>query len=346
MFIDLLPTEDQAMIRDSVVSLCTKSFPIERLRKEDAIGGAAERKAWAELAEAGLFGLGLSTEVGGVGYSTAEEVVVAREFGRYMVSPLVLATMLATHVAAAAGNTALAEALTGGKIRVAFANPLKTVNLSKGETVEVQLLDYEKGDHVLLMDEKQAAVFDAGAVTVTEAIEGIDETVTIQRAKLNTGKAAALTPRADATLPRRMELLIASYATGMAEAARDMGVEYAKIRNQFGQPIGAFQAIKHACADMAVRAEAAMAQTFYAAATADMQQGDDLFEAACARLLACEGAVENAKANIQIHGGMGYTFECDAHLYLKRGHVMAQLDSSRFREQKRIMASETGLRVA
>jgi len=346
MFIDLLPTEDQAMIRDSVVSLCTRSFPIERLRKEDAIGGAAERKAWGELAEAGLFGLGLSTEAGGVGYSTAEEVVVAREFGRYMVSPLVLATMLATHVAVAAGNSSLAEGLTGGKTAAAFANPLSAVTLSKGATIEVQLLDYQKGDVVLLMDEKQAAVFDSSALEVTGQVEGIDETVTIHRAKLNTGKPAAITPRADAVEIRRMELLVASYATGLSEAARDMAVEYAKIRNQFGQPIGAFQAIKHACADMAVRAEAAMSQTFYAAATADMQQGDDVFEAACARLLACEAAVENAKANIQIHGGMGYTFECDAHLYLKRGHIMQQLDSSRFREQRRIMASDRGLRVA
>ena len=97
---------------------------------------------------------------------------------------------------------------------------------------------------------------------------------------------------------------------------------------------------------MAVRAECAMAQTFYAATTADMQSGDDLFEAASARLLACDGAIENAKANIQIHGGMGYTFECDAHLDLKRAHVMSALDRSRYKLQKRIMESEQGLKVA
>ena len=339
MFIDLLPTEDQSLIRDSIVALVNDNFPVERMRKDESISGAAERATWNQLVELGLFGLGLSEEAGGIGYSTAEEVIACREFGRNLVSPLVLSSMLTAHVAGSAGNTSLLENLVAGKIRVAFANPLTAVNLAASETIEVQLMDANDGDYVLLVDDKQGAVFDAAALKVSGTHEGLDETIKLQRAMLNTAKPTAVTAATDAAVPRRMALLMAAYATGIAEATRDMAVEYAKIREQFGQPIGAFQAIKHACADMAVRAEIAMAQTFFAAAVSELQSGADMFEAASARLLACDAAVDNAKANIQIHGGMGYTFECDAHLYLKRAHVIAALNSSRRTEQKRILES-------
>src|SRR5690242_641723 len=174
MFIDLLPTEDQAMIRDSVLLLIKRAFPVERLRKAEAIYGAAERRVWNELTELGLFGLGVSTDAGGVGYSTAEEVVVSREFGRALVSPLVLSSMLATHVAVAAGNKALADGLIQGTIRAAFANPLTKITLGKGDTIDVQLLDWQPGDHVLLLDDKQAAVFEASALKPGESPEGLD----------------------------------------------------------------------------------------------------------------------------------------------------------------------------
>jgi alkylation response protein AidB-like acyl-CoA dehydrogenase len=132
------------------------------------------------------------------------------------------------------------------------------------------------------------------------------------------------------------DLLACAYLTGIAEAALAMAVEYAKTRRQFDQPIGAFQSIKHACADMAVRAEAARAQTYYAAMAVVTDAAGCGNEVAAARLITRRAAIENAKVNIQIHGAMGFTEESEAHLFLKRAHALAALGSSLARDLERL----------
>ncbi|MGJ3627928.1 acyl-CoA dehydrogenase family protein [Sphingomonas sp. MMS24-JH45] len=133
-----------------------------------------------------------------------------------------------------------------------------------------------------------------------------------------------------------ISLLLSAYLTGVAQASTAMAVAYAGTREQFGQPIGAFQAVKHICADMATRAAAAEAQTFFAAATFG-RGADDGAEVAAARLLAADAALANAKANIQVHGGMGFTAECDAHLLLKRAHLVARLGSDPAKDRIRLI---------
>ena len=112
---------------------------------------------------------------------------------------------------------------------------------------------------------------------------------------------------------------------GMAQASCDLAVSYAKVREQFGQPIGAFQAIKHMCADMALRTTAAEAQVKMAAVFADAHTpgGDRQLDAAA--LIALKAARENAADAIQVHGGIGFTAECDAHFFLKRAYVLSAL---------------------
>ena len=165
-------------------------------------------------------------------------------------------------------------------------------------------------------------------VSTGELVEGLDETVTLARVT-----AAPASGVSDA----RASLLIAAYLTGIAQAATDMAVEYAKTRQQFGQPIGAFQAIKHMCADMATRAAAADAQVFYAAVTFEAVN-DPVGDIAAARMLAADAALANGKANIQIHGGMGFTAECDAHLLLKRAQLMARLGATSARLRGQVLA--------
>jgi alkylation response protein AidB-like acyl-CoA dehydrogenase len=101
-----------------------------------------------------------------------------------------------------------------------------------------------------------------------------------------------------------------------------MAVSFAKNRIQFGKPIGAYQAIKHRAADMAVRAELAKSQLFFAALSVDEAHPDAAFQTSAAKLVATSAALENTAANVQIHGGMGYTYECDAHLYVTRTHIL------------------------
>ena len=104
----------------------------------------------------------------------------------------------------------------------------------------------------------------------------------------------------------------------------DLAVEYAKQRRQFGRPIGGFQAVKHLCADMAVRTEVARCAVQAAAVTVDQPDvGDADVAAAGAKLLADEAAITNGRSCIQVHGGMGFTWEVPAHLAYKRARVLA-----------------------
>ena len=114
----------------------------------------------------------------------------------------------------------------------------------------------------------------------------------------------------------------AALSVGLAETARDMIVEYAKVRHTFGRPIGAYQAVRHPCADMAVRCVEAKAQLYAAAvAWADGREDADV-QVYSARVLADHAALKNADDNIQLHGGIGVTDEFDAHYLIKRANVM------------------------
>jgi alkylation response protein AidB-like acyl-CoA dehydrogenase len=116
---------------------------------------------------------------------------------------------------------------------------------------------------------------------------------------------------------------VAAGCVGICQGCVDASVSYAKEREQFDRPIGSFQAVKHILADMLVRAEVARAAVYAAAVTCDQPEvGDAGRLVAGAKLLAAEAAVANGKACVQVHGGMGFTWEVDAHLYLKRAWVL------------------------
>jgi alkylation response protein AidB-like acyl-CoA dehydrogenase len=337
MIVNLLPTEDQKMVSDSVESFLRDALPVDRLREDSGFGAGPERAAWADLAGLGLFGLGLPEDQGGVGYGAPEEVTVTRLMGRNLVSPTVIATMAAAHVAAEAGDAALVAALAGGETRAAFAN-VRTPG--DGATWQVQLIDAEGADLLLVLEADSASLVPTSAARDITEVEAIDQTVSLRRADLD--RSAATTTAAGEAIPQRVSLMISAYLAGASEAARDMAVEYAKVREQFGQPIGAFQAVKHMCAEMALRSEAAHTQAFYATLVFTTGAAETGYEAACARSLAGRAAVENGKANVQIHGGMGFTQEANAHHYLKRAFVLSALNSTRRGEQHRIMADVHG----
>ncbi|WP_338697674.1 acyl-CoA dehydrogenase family protein [Streptomyces sp. Q6] len=127
---------------------------------------------------------------------------------------------------------------------------------------------------------------------------------------------------AAAPVPREAALLYAAEQLGSAGRTLDMAVQHAREREQFGQPVGAFQAVKHLCADMLARVEVARAAVYAAAVTGDP------VEAAAAKLLADEAAVQGARDCLQVHGGMGFTWEADVHLHLKRAWLRAELGGS------------------
>lgn len=308
MIVDFQATEEQTLIQSSVQSLLEDKLPVSRLREIGNHQGLAERAHWQDFTALGVFGLGLPEKQGGVGYTLTEEVILSYEFGRKLISPLVLAQMIAVHLAE---QEQLREQLISGAVRAAFANVI--------DGKSAHLLDGADADFIVCVHEG-IELLKRSELPNDSPVDGLDETVALSRVEANFTAQQRTSP-AD-----QLSLLVASYLSGIARTTTDMAVEYVKTREQFGHAIGAFQAIKHQCADMHVRAEAAWSQCQYVAATFSTSDGvQDSMETACARLLAREAALTNAKQNIQLHGGMGFTAECEAHLFLKRAHVMSML---------------------
>jgi len=324
--IDLIPTEDQQRIADSVAEFLADKLPVERHRRDHGRAASDDRDAWEALAALGVFGVTIPDSHGGIGLTLAEEALVFREFGRNIVSPAALGSVLAARLALDKGQTKLLAELLEGRRAAGLANRV-------GDGV-FHLLDVKAGDLVASWDDAGARVYEASAFRADEARDSLDPGVTLTRARL-TGK-PVLEAQGKA-LPHVASLLTAAMLVGIAEAARDAAVQQAQTRIQFNVPIGSFQAIKHKCADVALWAEAAWSQTAYAAVVMQAGLPEADFQAVNAKMIASSAARRAARENIQINGGMGFTAEINAHLFLKRTHVLSQLANSPRELQRKLL---------
>jgi alkylation response protein AidB-like acyl-CoA dehydrogenase len=279
---------------------------------------------WGELGKLGWLGLHLPEEYGGSGFGLPELVIVAEQFGRAVAPGPFVPTVIASAVIAAAGPPDLQARLlpglaSGGAIgTVALGGDVADGTGNAGIAVSGHLADVllvAQGEDVLVVETA------AGGVK-TEVPANLDPTRRIARVTL-TGAPAAVLPGARGVLTDLARLLFAAEATGVAREVTDQASEYAKIREQFGRPIATFEAVKHHCANMLVAAELATAAVWDAARAADGEQLS--YTAAIAATLAVPSAVQNAQLNIQVHGGIGFTWEHDAHLYLRRAAAIQSL---------------------
>jgi alkylation response protein AidB-like acyl-CoA dehydrogenase len=287
-----------------------------------------DRDVWARVGALGWFGLGLDEASGGVGYGVPEEVLLFREIGRFLAPGPLVASALAARVAAGAGDGAIAGAVLEGRAVVGLAEPF-------GD--RYRLLDATYADLVLTVDADDAALTERAAWGEVEPAVAMDPTVELAYARAPDGPPIAVaTGRAIAD---RGAVLTAAVLVGTAEATRDMSAQYAKDREQFGKPIGTFQAVKHRCADMAVRCEVTLDLTIYAALLFDSGSADAALHVAAAKALAGEYAIANAFDNVQNHGGIGVTWEHDAHLFVKRAHAAASTFGGRTEQLASVLAA-------
>jgi alkylation response protein AidB-like acyl-CoA dehydrogenase len=308
--IDLLPNEDQQAVVSGLADYLRDAMPLDRFR----LGKISDVSRWIELAELGCFGVLLPEAVGGMGLSIVEAALAFREYGRHMLPPAVLGSTLAAQVAARAGAHDLAADLVGGKRRAGLV-----VAPADGAVLLADVLD---DDFCVLVDGAGAHVFEPAAIEGREALHSLDETISLTRARI---AGAPFASTNDAAVALSAPLLAAASLCGLLEASRDMAAAYAGARVQFGKPIGVFQGVKHRCADMALWGEAAWSQTGYAALMLRDDAPDAEFHVRAAKMVAGESSLSVARANIQIHGGMGFTAEIDAQLLLKRSHLMHQM---------------------
>ncbi|MCU1476766.1 MAG: putative Acyl-CoA dehydrogenase [Subtercola sp.] len=326
---DLLPSDEELSIAQTVAELLHRELPRELLRERQNEQTSISAEAWSICAESGLLALGLAEGSGGVGFGLVEEALAFREIGRELAPGPFLSSVIGARLAAEAGDTELVRAIVSGDRQVGLILPRAGATFDGSVvTGEVELVDATGSDLLLLLRPDVSALFDRASFASALPWQSIDPGVRLEVATA-VGVEPVLAVVDSAELWARAVVLSSAILTGISEACRDASTTHAKTREQFGRPIGVNQAIKHRCADMAMYSEAASAQLLYAAAAGDAESADFGYQASIARVVASRAAISNAEANIQVHGGMGYTYEHDAHLYVKRARVWANLIGSR-----------------
>ncbi|MFM9631152.1 MULTISPECIES: acyl-CoA dehydrogenase family protein [Streptomyces] len=271
-------SEDQRALRDGVREVLARRFGPRELRAAADGPPALDRALWRALGDAGFFALRLPESEGGVGLGLPEAALAFEEAGRVLLpGPLIATHLAAGRVPGAATGETVVTAVDGG------------------------LVEWLEGADVVVGGGGRGAA-GPGAV----AVRSVDPLTPLHRVPAG-GPEAAPDPVA--------VLLTAAEQLGGATRACELAVQHARTREQFGQPIGGFQAVKHLCAELLVRVEVARAAVYAAAVTADPA------DIAAARLLADEAAVRGARDCLQVYGGMGFTWDVEVHLVLKRAWV-------------------------
>jgi len=327
---DLMPSGDQEAVRDAIRDVLREQAGPERLRAAIATDDAFDPQLWATAGELGWFGLAVPESAGGAGYGLPEAMILFVELGRSLAPGPWLGTIVASRVLGArGGNRATLAALLAGRERVALVDDpgdrLGVDGVIDG--VDENVVDGGGATCFLVLGARNVRRVGGGRV-VAEARPSIDPTRRLARVRFERAAVEAVSDDA-AGVRYAATLLAAAEAAGVAERTLEMSVAYAKVREQFGRPIGSFQAIKHRCADMAVRAEVARSAVTYAAVALEEGRAEATLAVHIAKTLATDAAITNATDNIQNHGGIGYTWEAEPHLYLKRARLLEHVLGTR-----------------
>jgi alkylation response protein AidB-like acyl-CoA dehydrogenase len=325
---DFRLTDDQVALRDGIRAWCDGSAPIEKLAEIAQQGGRLDRTLWSGLAEMGVFGLRTPERDGGVGLGLAEGVLVFAELGRRLVPGPFLWTHLAAPIVPGAVN---GDRVVGG------------VDLAGAHAAPIVIEHLDALDDLLVLRRDSVERIEPRAVKAEPVATPLDPATPIAHAReLPKGERVG---GADVAARLRLEgaALTAALSLGVAEMAQELAVAYAKQREQFGRAIAGFQAIKHMCSDMWVRQEMARAAVWAAGATWDQEGvGDRARAISSARVVAGDAAMKNARACIQIYGGMGYTWEMPPHYYLKRAWVLSTWFGASEEHEERLAAVLAG----
>jgi len=312
-------TEDQHTIKRTARDLLAKRSSFERVRAA-AEGGAYDETLWAELSELGWPGIAISEDFGGLGLGLVELVILAEELGYAVAgSPFLSNALGGVLIDQAGSDEQRARWLPG----IADGTARATVGAVQDGAAPV-VPDAASAAVIVLLDpDGSARLVEPAAVTV-EPVSSIDigrrfarVTAAEDAGEPLAGDVAAGTDRAEAVL--------AAELVGVAQRAMELSVEYAKDRKQFNTPIGAYQAVSHLCAQMLFDVEGARSATYFAGWSADAAPEQLPVAAAMAKAAAADASRAVTASAIQVHGGIGFTWEADLHWLYKRAQVDASL---------------------
>lgn len=301
---DFALTADQQDLDALVREFAAHRYPVERLGTLDGIG--TDRAAWRAVADLGVFGLRLPGSAGGLGLGWVETVVALEALGHHLVpGPLVWTTLLAPHVPGVADGTVVVTGVERGP------GP--------------RLVEHPRlADRIAVLGDDGLVLLDAATVLDPIPLEPLDPLTPVARLVADPGAGARLLgPDAVADLRRDGALAAAALLVGVADRALVAARDHAREREQFGRPIGAFQAVQHLVADLYVRTMLARSAVWAAAAVLDDPTAGDADHAVrSAKVVAGEAALANARTCVQVHGGMGFTWEMVPHYLVKRAWVL------------------------
>ncbi len=340
---------EQEELRASVRRFLADRAPISAVRSLMETTDGLDRDVWQQAGEQlGLQGIAIPEEYGGAGFSFAEQAIVLEELGAALYGgPYLSSAVLASTALLASGDEAAKKAylpgIASGELIATLAfteedgswDP-EAIRLSAtstsdgwrldgrksfvldGHTAELIVVVARAGDELSLF----AVAADAAGLTRTP-LPTLDQTRKLARLDFESVPALHIgAPGAGtAVLARTLDVAAIAQAAeqlGGAQRALDMAVGYAKVRHQFGRPIGSFQAIKHRCADLLLEVESLRSAVQYAAAAVAEDSDEIPVVASLVKAYASDVYFHVAAENIQIHGGIGFTWEHDAHLYFKR----------------------------
>lgn len=341
--------DTRTSLREATRRFLTEQVPPGEVRR--LMGAPADRVLWSRLAELGLPGLLVPAEHGGAGLGFAELAVVLEETGRTLLPAPILGTALATAALLRAGHEAPLRGIAAG-------HTLATVALHSDVSADGGVLRgaalhgaalHGVADHVPDGESADLVVVATatGLFLATPdhrlAHTTLDQTRPLARLTFAASPAIRLGGLdAVAHLRDLAAVALAAEQVGGAAHCLDAAVAYAKTRVQFGRPIGSFQAIKHRCADLLLAVESARSAAYHAAQLAADASPELPVYAALAGAHCAEVYTAVAAENIQIHGGIGVTWEHDAHLYLKRAKTSEVLFDPPARHRARL-ATLTGM---
>jgi len=325
---DFALNEEQQMLQESARRFFADHHPLARARRALPWSDPQQQRLWADMAGMGFMALLLPEGDDGLGLSLTEASLVAEEAGRQLVnlpwaaSAVLLALWLkaAPRPAPAVLQSAVQAALTGERALHCVAETDAWWDHA-GQCSDIVVV---RGWHDATVP-LQIALVDASALPCAEALDPtLRQCAAPQQALQWHTLEISAEARAHARLAHR--LMLAAELVGAAQAALDMAAAYAKERVQFGKPIGSYQAIKHQLANAWMGVDNARLSVLYATAALDGSLPDARFACAVAEFTAIEGALQSTRTALQVHGGMGFTWEHDVHLYLKRAqHLAARL---------------------
>ena len=327
-------TDDQRSIKSTAKDFLAARFKADKLRAL-AEAGEYDDAIWNEMRELGWAGIFIDEEHEGQGLGMVELAILTEEMGYALAPSPFLSNAAAGLLIQHAGSEEQKQRWLPG---IASGEALGTVGqVTNGRAPLVP--DAEEAAVIVLFDGDQATLVERSAAEV-ERVDTIDSTRRFASVGAN-GGGEALGGDVQSGLDR-IATAIAGELSGLAQRTMEMAVDYAKERKQFERPIGSYQAVSHRCAQMLMEVESARALTYFAAYAADFEPDELSLAASSAKAYASDAGWRVSASSLQVHGGIGFTWEHDLHFFLKRaktdGHLFGTARQHRDRVAELSMA--------